>query len=156
MWRDVSQPNLHDKHLLGWSTIHPYRVSLLAVRRILRVPSGEATGSDVDYAYWERMNSGGQRNGFGVGGGQEKQTPFLPMAKPNCLLLVRSSLGEDYLFEASCPEERDRIVQLWKMTTARLVSHAVIGNGEMMVREFFNELKVSGGIYTTIVSTEDA
>ena len=69
------------------------------------------------------------------------------MAKPNSLLLVRSSLAEDYLFEASCPEERDVIVHLLKMSTARLVSHAVSGNGDAMIKEYFNEEFVTGGMF---------
>ena len=77
------------------------------------------------------------------------------MAKPDCLLVVRSSLGEDYIFEASCREERDHIVHLWKMATARLVSHAVVGNGDLMIREFFNEGFVEGGIYASLISTDD-
>ena len=72
------------------------------------------------------------------------------MAKPNSLLLVRSSLAEDYLFEASCPEERDVIVHLLKMSTARLVSHAVSGNGDAMIKEYFNEEFVTGGMFLDI------
>lgn len=123
MWRELSQPNLHRKRQLGGSTIRPYRVSLFAIRRIFQVTNG-AEG-------WEEMNAGSRH--------QPTQASFAPMVKQNCLLLVRSSLGEDYVFEASCPEERDHIVHLWKMVTARLVSHAVAGNGDLMIREFFNE-----------------
>ena len=78
----------------------------------------------------------------------QKQAPTAPMmAKPNSLLLVRTSLGSDYVFEAPCPEERDAIVHLLKMTTARLVSHAVSGNGDLMIKEFFNEEFISGGMF---------
>ncbi|KAL7483611.1 hypothetical protein ACHAW6_009259 [Cyclotella cf. meneghiniana] len=63
-------------------------------------------------------------------------------AKPDCMLIVRSSLARDYYFEASGAEERDRTIHLWKMTTARLVSFAVMGNSESMAKEFFNEYSV--------------
>eukprot|EP00585_Thalassiosira_rotula_P017094 CAMPEP_0196192726 /NCGR_PEP_ID=MMETSP0911-20130528/49166_1 /TAXON_ID=49265 /ORGANISM="Thalassiosira rotula, Strain GSO102" /LENGTH=157 /DNA_ID=CAMNT_0041464929 /DNA_START=597 /DNA_END=1070 /DNA_ORIENTATION=- len=127
MW---SQPNLHEKRRMGGSTIRPYRVSLFAVRRIFQVDTCED---------WEKMNKGSQM-----------KAPPMPIAKPNCLLVVRSSIGADYLFEASCPEERDHIVHLLKMTTARLVSHAVVGNGDTMVREFFNEDFVAGGVNASL------
>ena len=119
MW---SQQNLNEKRQLGGSTIRPYRVSLFAIRRICQV----ATGEDL-----VKMNTGNQM-----------QASLTPMAKPNCLLVVRSSLGEDYLFEASCSQERDHIVHLIKMATARLVSHAVVGNSDLMIQEFFNEESV--------------
>ena len=63
-------------------------------------------------------------------------------AKPDCMLIVRSSLARDYYFEASSAEERDRTIHLWKMTTARWVSFAVMGNSESMAKEFFNEYSV--------------
>ena len=119
MWREISQPNPH--HQLGASTIKPYRVSLFALRRILTYREKQAAA-------------------------QSSPTPK-PMSKPNSLLLVRSSLAEDYLFEASCPEERDVIVHLLKMSTARLVSHAVSGNGDAMIKEYFNEEFVTGGMF---------
>ena len=145
MWSEVAQPHLHKKHILSGSTIRPYRVSLLAVRRIVRVESEEEREVEGD---------------VGVGtdackGNIPKKQPNAPqLAKPNCLLLVRSSLGDDYFFEASCPEERDRVVHLWKMATARLVSHAVVGDGERMIQEFFNECKVAGGVNTSLIKTD--
>jgi hypothetical protein len=70
-----------------------------------------------------------------------EQTDSCPFAfsKPNCMLVVRSSVGKDYYFEASSYEERDRTIHLWKMVTARLVSYAVTQNSEGMMNEFFNE-----------------
>lgn len=137
MWREVAQPNLQAKRRLSGSTIQPYRVSLFSIRRILRVTDG-AEGS------WEEMHMSHLHPQ------KQDMTHSLPktkpMAKPNSLILLRSSIGEDFVFEASCPEERDLIVHLWKMTTARLVSHAVSSNGEAMVKEYFNEDYISGGI----------
>mmetsp|Transcript_21387 Transcript_21387/g.38309 ORF Transcript_21387/g.38309 Transcript_21387/m.38309 type:complete len:161 (-) Transcript_21387:68-550(-) len=132
MW---SQTKLRDSRKLAGSTIRPYRVSLFAVRRIFQVDTCED---------WEKMNEGSQM----------KAPPML-IAKPNCLLVVRSSLGADYLFEASCPQERDHIVHLLKVVTARLVSHAVVGNGDLMVEEFFNEEYVAGGLDGSLLSTTD-
>lgn len=129
MWREISQPNLRDERQLGASTIKPYRVSLFALRRIFQV----AHGDEIIHSNREKQ-----------GPVKSSSTPK-PMAKPNSLLLVRSSLDEDYLFEASCQEERDVIVHLLKMSTARLVSHAVSGNGDAMIKEYFNEDFVSGG-----------
>lgn len=126
MWREISLPNSH--HQLGSSTIKPYRVSLFALRRIFQVAHGD---EDIIRPRGKTL-------------AKSSSTPT-SMAKPNSLLLVRSSLAEDYLFEASCPEERDVIVHLLKMSTARLVSHAVSGNGDLMIKEYFNEEFVSGG-----------
>ncbi|KAL7554985.1 hypothetical protein ACHAWF_018630 [Thalassiosira exigua] len=138
MWRELSQPNLHDKRQLGGSTIRPYRVSLFAVRRIFQV------------------GTGGRAEKIHVGGHPHKREASLPpMSKPDCLILVRSSLGEDYIFEASCPEERDHIAHLWKMATARLVSHAVVGNGDLMIEEFFHECFVAGGVYSPLLSAKN-
>ena len=64
--------------------------------------------------------------------------------KPNCVLVVRSSVGKDFYFEASSCEERDRTIHLWKMVTARLVSYAVTQNSERMMNEFFNEYTAFG------------
>lgn len=122
MWREVSQPNLRNKRQLGGSTMRPYRVSLFAVRRIFQ---GE---SDAEFD--KKTTALGDSPDLQ---GLKKQAFLPPMAKPNCLLLVRSSLGEDYTFEASCPEERDSIIHLLKIATARLVSHAVVGNGEPLL-----------------------
>jgi hypothetical protein len=69
----------------------------------------------------------------------------MAVTNPNSLLLIRSSLREDYIFEASCAEERDHIVHLLKIATARLVSHAVAGNGDLMIKEYFNEGNELGG-----------
>lgn len=127
MWSEL---NLRGKHQLGGSAVRPYRVSLFALRRIFQVSNGPQG--------WQQIQ---------VDRHPQKQAALAPpMAKPNSLLLVRSSLGQDYVFEASCPEERDRIVHLWKITTARLVSHAVVGNGDLMIKEYFNEEFVSGGM----------
>ena len=128
MWRELSQPK--EKRQLGDSTIRPYRVSLFALRRIFQAANGaEAWGEITKYRH------------------PQKPALAAPIfAKPNSLLLVRTSLGSDYVFEASCSEERDTIVHLWKMTTARLVSHAVSGNGDLMIKEFFNEEFISGGM----------
>lgn len=139
MWRELSQPNLQ-KHRLGGSTIRPYRVSLFAVRRIFQVESG---------ADLKNMKMAGRISA------PQEQAFLPPLAKPNCLLLVRSSLGEDYIFEASCTEERDQIVNLLKIATARLVSHAVVGNGELMLNEFFSDGFVDGGMHTSLISTDD-
>ena len=137
MWRELTQPGLK-QGMLTESTLNPYRASLFALRRIVPVADGDD---------WQRMSFDGRL--------PSNVNAWKPMAKPNCLIAVRSSVGHDYLFEASCPEERDRIIHLWKMTTARLVSHAVSGNSELMMREFFNEAAIQGGLYSSMVATSD-
>ena len=119
MWRELSQPKLREQRLLGGTTIHPYRVSLFALRRILPVSNGSRVGEIVQHS--------------------QKQVSLVAVTNPNSLFLIRSSLREDYMFEASCAEERDHIVHLLKLATARLVSHAVTGNGDLMIKEYFNE-----------------
>ena len=133
MWRELTQPGLKQGTLTE-STMNPYRVSLFALRRIVPIIDGDD---------WMRMSFDGQR--------PSHLNDWKLMAKPNCLIAVRSSVGNDFLFEASCPEERDRIVHLWKMTTARLVSHAVVGNTEMMMKEYFNEAAIQGGLYSSMM-----
>ncbi|KAL7472504.1 hypothetical protein ACHAXS_012878 [Conticribra weissflogii] len=147
MWSEVTQPHLQKTRYLGESTARPYRVSLLAVRRIVCV---SIEGNQVSGPVTHNVNNTQQlMNPFPSG----PRRPLVPTsAKPDCLILLRSSLGDDYFFEASCKEERDRIVHLWKMTTARLVSHAVVGDGEKMIEEFFNESRVSGGLYASLVT----
>eukprot|EP00986_Skeletonema_menzelii_P019475 scaffold28145_cov154-Skeletonema_menzelii.AAC.1 len=137
MWRELTQPGFK-QGMLTESTLNPYRASLFALRRIVSVADGDD---------WQRMSFDGRI--------PSSVNAWKPMAKPNCLIAVRSSVGQDYLFEASCPEERDRIIHLWKMTTARLVSHAVAGNSELMMREFFNEAAIQGGLYSSMVATSD-
>ena len=118
MWRELSQPKLREQRLLGGTTTHPYRVSLFALRRILTVANGSSVGESAQHS--QKQLSGAVTN-------------------PNSLFLIRSSLREDYMFEASCAEERDHIVHLLKLATARLVSHAVSENGDLMIKEYFNE-----------------
>lgn len=137
MWRELTQPGLR-QGMLTESTLNPYRVSIFALRRIVPVADGDD---------WLRMSFNGQK--------PRNTNAWKPMAKPNCLIAVRTSIGQDYLFEASCPEERDRIMHLWKMTTARLVSHAAMDNSNMMMREFFNGVAIQGGLYTSMVATSD-
>jgi len=147
MWSEVTRPHLQKSRILGESTARPYRVSLLAVRRIVCVSIEEnrVGGIVTDNASNIQQPINSSPSG--------PRRPLMPTsAKPHCLILIRSSLGDDYLFEASCKEERDRIVHLWKMTTARLVSHAVVGDGERMIEEFFNESRVSGGLHASLVT----
>ena len=137
MWRKLSQPDLREKRQLAGSTIRPYRVSLFAIRRIFQFANGGVGREEMHLCSSHT----------------QKQMLSSPLAKQNCLLLVRSSLGEDYVFEASCPEERDHVVHLLKITTARLVSHAAVGNGNGMVHEYFNEDYTEGGLYASLVTT---
>lgn len=137
MWRELSQPDLQHG-ILGESTMNPYRVSLFALRRIVPVIDGDD---------WQRISFDGEK--------PYKVNSWKPMVKPNCMIAVRSSVGQDYLFEALCPEERDRIIHLWKMSTARLVSHAVVGNTDMMMQEYFNEEAIQGGLYASMITTSD-
>ena len=134
MWRELSQPGLQHG-ILGESTMNPYRVSLFALRRIVPVIDGDD---------WLRISFDGEK--------PCQVNSWKPMVKPNCMIAVRSSVGQDYLFEALCPEERDRIIHLWKMSTARLVSHAVVGNTDMMMQEYFNEEAIQGGFYAKITT----
>lgn len=139
MWRELTQPGLKQgQGVLTESTLNPYRVSLYALRKIVPVADGDD---------WLRMSFNGRK--------PHNTNAWKPMAKPNCLIAVRSSIGQDYLFEASCPEERDHIMHLWKMTTARLVSHDAMGNWNMMMREFFNGVAIQGGLYSSMVATSD-
>ena len=137
MWRELTQSGLQ-QGILGGSTMNPYRISLFALRRIVPI---------IDGNDWQRKSFDDQKS--------YQVNAWKPMVKPNCLIAVRSSVGQDYLFEASCQEERDRIIHLWKMTTARLVSHAMVGNSDMMMREFFNETVIQGGLYASMVTTSD-
>ena len=143
MWRELAQPNLYEAHQLGGSTLRPYRVSLFALRRILRV----ATAADLE-AITAKASSRAKQHAC-------KKTSLPAFAKPDCLILVCSSLGDNYIFEASCAEERDHIVHLWKMATARLVSHAVVGNGGLMLEEYFNDGFVPGGADVSLVNAAD-
>jgi hypothetical protein len=73
--------------------------------------------------------------------GEQVAESFI-FTRSNCMVIVKSSLGKDYCFEASSTVERDQIIHLWKMTTARLVSYAATQNTDQMVEEFFNEYSV--------------
>lgn len=119
MWREIPQPIVKDSRQLELFSHTPFKVNLFSVRRILQldnVSDGEVIDMD-----------------------RHPQKHILPFTKPNSLLLIRSSLDEDFIFEASCLAERDYIVHLMKIATARLVSHAVAGNGDMLLKEFFND-----------------
>lgn len=122
MWRELSQPFLKEKRQLETSTIYPYQVNLFAVRRILQI-TNVSDGEEVDMD-------------------RHPQKHVLPLTKPNSLLLIRSSLDDDYIFEASCLAERDHIVHLLKLATARLVSHAVAGNSDLLIKEYFNNEQI--------------
>ena len=119
MWRELHQPCLDDRRQLEVFTNTPHRVNLFSVRRILQI--GNVSDGEV------------------IDMDRHPQKHVLPFTKPNSLLLIRSSLEEDFIFEASCLAERDHIVHLLKITTARLVSHAVAGNGDLLLKEFFND-----------------
>lgn len=119
MWRELPQPCLDDRRQLEVFTNTPHRVNLFSVRRILQI--GNVSDGEV------------------IDMDRHPQKHVLPFTKPNSLLLIRSSLEEDFIFEASCLAERDHIVHLLKITTARLVSHAVAGNGDLLLKEFFND-----------------
>ncbi len=119
MWRELPQPSMNDRRQLDIFTDPPHQVNLFSVRRILQIKNvfdGEVIDMDC-----------------------HPQKHVLPCTKPNSLLLIRSSLNEDFIFEASCLAERDHIVHLLKIATARLVSHAVAGNGDLLLKEFFND-----------------
>lgn len=73
--------------------------------------------------------------------GEQVAESFI-FTKSSCMIVVKSSLGKDYWFEASSATERDHISHLWKMTTARLVAYAATQSTEQMVNEFFNEYSV--------------
>lgn len=73
--------------------------------------------------------------------GEQVAESFI-FTKANCMIIVKSSLGKDYWFEAASTSARDEVLHLWKMTTARLVSYAATQNTDQMVEEFFNEYSV--------------
>jgi len=103
MWRDLYQPDLFNKRKLGGSALSPYRLSLFAIRRVAHVKDGDG---------WDRL---------------KMSVPRPLLTDMNRLLVVRSSLGDDFIFESSCAEESVGIVHALKTVTARLVSHAVVG-----------------------------
>ena len=107
MWRDLHQPDLYNKRKLGGSTLRPYRLSLFAIRRVTQVKNEDG---------WDKLNM---------------SLPH-PLTDLNRLLVVRSSLGDDFVFEASCAAECASIVHALKMVTARLVSHAVVGTSTLI------------------------
>lgn len=60
-----------------------------------------------------------------------------PLAKSSCSLELKTCNNDEILFEAKSMEERDQVVQFWKLVVARLASQAVVGDGDGMVNEFF-------------------
>lgn len=73
--------------------------------------------------------------------GEQVAESFI-FTKANCMIIVKSSLGKDYCFEATSTFVRDEVIHSWKITTARLVSYAATQNTEQMIEEFFNEYGV--------------
>lgn len=64
-----------------------------------------------------------------------------PFARKSCSFIVKS-FDMELLFEASCTEERDQIVEGLKLMVARLGSKIICGDGDVL-REFFNPLGAS-------------
>mmetsp|Transcript_1551 Transcript_1551/g.1838 ORF Transcript_1551/g.1838 Transcript_1551/m.1838 type:complete len:621 (+) Transcript_1551:482-2344(+) len=60
-----------------------------------------------------------------------------PFAKESCSFLVCANHIEPCLFEASSPEEKDRIVHSLKVVVSRLVCKAIARDAESLVSEFF-------------------
>ncbi|EJK73935.1 hypothetical protein THAOC_04419 [Thalassiosira oceanica] len=103
MWSNLYQPDLFNKRKLTGSALCPYRLSLFAIRRVTQI-------EDIDS--WDRL----------------KMSVPRPLSTDlNQLLVVRSRLGDDFIFEASCAEESLHIVNSLKIVSARLMSHAVVG-----------------------------
>ena len=73
--------------------------------------------------------------------GEQVAESFI-FTKSHCMIVVKTSVGKDYYFEAFTSTERDNILPLWKITTARLVSYAATESTEQMMTEFFNEYSV--------------
>ena len=62
-----------------------------------------------------------------------KLYPFARLDRTCC---IKTHEGQDYVFEASCSQQRDSFVNRLKVLVARLAS-SVIVHDEAMVREFF-------------------
>jgi len=60
-----------------------------------------------------------------------------PFAKKSCSFVIRTCDNAEFVFEARSEELRNQILHQCKLVVARLASHAVMGDGEGMVGEFF-------------------
>jgi hypothetical protein len=60
-----------------------------------------------------------------------------PLARQPCSFVVRTAENQDFLFEASCPRERDVVMKRWKHCVARFAALAVTEDVETIRQEFF-------------------
>ena len=61
-----------------------------------------------------------------------------PLARKNCSFYLRCCQGEEFLLEASSPEECSKVCQRWKMAVARFASLAVTEDIDGIAEEFFH------------------
>ena len=92
------------------STMKPFSIRLLSICRVLEAP----THGELDRELY-------------------------PLARPSCSFMLKTAApdNQEYLFEASTPEERDAIVQRWKVCIARFAALAVMEDLDAICREFF-------------------
>ena len=63
-----------------------------------------------------------------------------PLVRPSCCVLIRTSDGQEHLFETRNKVERNELVRRWKLTTARFATLAVLEDLETICREFFSPM----------------
>ena len=66
-----------------------------------------------------------------------------PLVRPACGILIRTSDGQEHVFETKTREEREDLVRRWKLTTARFATLAVLEDLETICREFFSPMVTS-------------
>eukprot|EP00522_Entomoneis_paludosa_P018866 CAMPEP_0172442350 /NCGR_PEP_ID=MMETSP1065-20121228/2808_1 /TAXON_ID=265537 /ORGANISM="Amphiprora paludosa, Strain CCMP125" /LENGTH=607 /DNA_ID=CAMNT_0013192187 /DNA_START=317 /DNA_END=2140 /DNA_ORIENTATION=+ len=66
-----------------------------------------------------------------------------PLVRPTHSVLIKTSDGQEYLFEANSQDERDELVRRWKLTTARFATLAVLEDLETICKEFFSPMVTS-------------
>jgi hypothetical protein len=107
-WRDTHQPLLSTRKTLNASTQTPWNIRLLNTCRIAPV-----TNITID-------------------------RDLYPLARANTSFLVRTCQGQDYLLEASSPQQCSIVCHRWKVAVARFASLAVTEDLDAIAKEFFH------------------
>ena len=107
-WRDTHQPLLSSRKTLNASTQTPWSIRLLNACRIVPL-----TNFTID------------RN-------------LYPLARASTSFLVRTCQGQDYLLEASSPQQCSMVCHRWKVAVARFASLAVTEDLDTIANEFFH------------------
>ncbi|KAL7558197.1 hypothetical protein ACA910_009420 [Epithemia clementina (nom. ined.)] len=66
-----------------------------------------------------------------------------PLVRSSCCVLIRTSDGQEHLFETKTRSERNELVRRWKLTTARFATLAVLEDLETICKEFFSPMVTS-------------